>query len=284
VDWAEYLSNVKAAGGEFDVVTLDTECGFDAFSVTSWQTAYNPSITEACQNQHFEAVQSDARFPAILTLLKQNGFVPNGAGSTWLADSLIWEANKNFNANMAAWQAVMTQRTVGYKNTAYYVPAKAANPAVIVSDYDDVSWSTGACTMDLNGFFANGCNHANNTMVTGNRQAPDFYGWMHNVSDSKNFPGSAQTLGHEFQISPFDSLMWGVYQMRMYRLSAPDTPVKPWLAVRSYCGDGDYGPPVLGSNPRVGWCNTGTYLPVPNRMTFHRFTVLPVAPARASHL
>ena len=259
VDWAAYLKNVKAAGGKFDIVTLDTECTFDAFSAGGWQTAYNPLLTEACQNQHFEAIQSDARFPAVLTLLKRNGFVPNGTSDNWLADSLIWKATENFNVNMAAWQTVMTQRTVEYKNTAYYVPAKAANPDVVLSDYDDVTWSTGACTMDMNGFWANGCNHANNTKVTGNRQAPDFYGWMHNITDDKNFPGSAQTLGHEFQISPFDSLMWSVYQMRMYRLSAPETPVKPWLAVRSYCGDGDYGPPVLGSNPRVGWCNTDYY-------------------------
>ena len=74
------------------MMTLDTECTFDAFSVTGWLTAYNPSITEACQEQHFLAVQSDAHFPAVLTLLKRNGFVPNGTSgnNNWLADSLIW--------------------------------------------------------------------------------------------------------------------------------------------------------------------------------------------------
>ena len=103
----------------------------------------------------------------------------NGSTSDahWLRDSLIWDATQNFNANLAAWSAVTRKMTANYKTQAYFAPALAANPAIVMSDYDDSCWSTEACSLDLNGFYQNGCNHANNSDgVTGNRQAPDFYG------------------------------------------------------------------------------------------------------------
>ena len=189
-----------------------------AFGVTSLQLRYNPAMTEACSLQHFDAMQNDPRFPAILKQLKANGFIVNGSVSSshWLSDSLTWDASKNFNRNLAAWQSVQTSRTAAYKTKAYFDPAVAINPATILSDYDDVTWSTGACSLDQNGFWQNGCNFANNTDgIAGNRQGPDFYGWMHNVTDKVNFPGSQGTLGPlynitSFEIAPFNALMWCV--------------------------------------------------------------------------
>jgi hypothetical protein len=268
-DWTDFLVALKASGGEWDVITVDTECNtLDAFGVTSLQLRYNPAMTEECSLQHFDAIQNDSRFPAILKQLKANGFVVNGSVSSsphWLANSLIWDATQNFNRNMAAWQAVMTVRTAQYKTEAYFEPAVAMNPATVLSDYDDVTWSTHACSLDQNGFWQNGCNHANNTAgVAGNRQGPDFYGWMHNVSDKLNFPGSEGTLGRlynitSFDIAPFNAVMWEIYKMRMYVLTAPSIKVKPWIAYRSYAGDGGFPPPQLDSNPVVGWAGTDYY-------------------------
>ena len=47
--------------------------------------------------------------------------------------------------------------------------------------------------------------------------------------------------------------------MRMYVLTAPAIKVKPWIAYRSYAGDGGFLPPQLGSNPVVGWAGTDYY-------------------------
>ena len=58
-----------------DVLTIDTECDVDAFTVTSWQRAYHPEITIACENQHFDTLQNDRRFSAVLQLLQAKGFV-----------------------------------------------------------------------------------------------------------------------------------------------------------------------------------------------------------------
>jgi hypothetical protein len=262
VDWADSLAHLQSAGAPtVDVLTIDTECDVDAFTVTSWQRAYHPEISVECEAQHFDSIQNDHRFPAVLQLLQDHGFIVNGSTSSthWLRDSLIWDATKNFNQNLAAWSAVSRKMIADYKNQAYFKPMIAVNPDVVVSDYDDVTWRTDACSLDLNGFWQNGCNHANNTDgVMGNRQAPDFYGWMHNVTDNLNFPGLQQTISQadpqvtSFGVTPFDSLLWSVYLMRMYRLSSPIL-VKPWIAYRSYAGDGGVGDPV------VGWANTDLY-------------------------
>ena len=87
---------------------------------------------------------------------------------------------------------------------------------------------------------------------------------MHNVTDHVNFPGSQGTLGPlynitSFNIAPFNALMWEIYKMRMYVLTAPTIKVKPWIAYRSYAGDGGFPPPQLDSNPVVGWAGTDFY-------------------------
>ena len=89
---------------------------------------------------------------------------------------------------------------------------------------------------------------------------------MHNKTDHLYFPGSAKTLRETYNISsfavdPFNALLWSIYKARMNVLSAPDYPMKPWLAFRSYAGDGDKGDPVtgVGSDPVVGWVNTDFY-------------------------
>jgi hypothetical protein len=80
---------------------------------------------------------------------------------------------------------------------------------------------------------------------------------MHNISDGVNFPGFGGPGGAlaqygiaDYPVSPFNSLQWSVYHFRALRLASPRVDAKPWLAYRSYTGDGGDGDPV------VGWAGT----------------------------
>jgi hypothetical protein len=262
VDFKAMLTTLQALDAPLvDMLTLDSECELDAFTVTSWQTAYNPSLSQACSDAHFDAIQDDPRFPKVLSLLKRRGFdvVGDPKAPHWLRDSLVWNASDGFNVNLAAWHVVMRERVAAYKNQGYTEPMLAYNPKVKVSDYDTVAWDVESCTLEMNGFYANGCKHTSTTTAhVGTHLAPEFYGWMHNVSDGVNYPGVAGMLKREFGLSeydvgPFNALRWSVYQMRSYRLAAPEVGVKPWIAYRSWAGDRGPG------DPPVGWTGTDFY-------------------------
>ena len=154
--------------------------------------------------------------------------------------------------------AVTRALIAAYKTKAYYIPAMAFNPDVSLSDYDYFNWDTESCPLQMNGFHPNGCHLSSCTSCTvGNTASPSMYGWMHNVSDGVNFPGFVGPAGAltplgitDYAITPFNSLQWSVYHFRGVRLASPQVKVKPWLAYRSYPGDGGEGDPV------VGWVDT----------------------------
>ena len=271
-DWAASLAELARRGAAWDVVSIDTECEVDAFTVTSWQRRYNPALTQACSDQYFDAIQDDPRFrqpsspggsPSVYAELLRHGFVPGDetANKHWLRDALAWNASAGFSPNLAAWQAVARARIAAYKTAAYYAPALAVNPGADLSDYDSWGWSPEACSLQMNGFHANGCKTTScSGCAVGNTAAPSMYGWMHNVSDGVNFPGFGGvggSLNKEFGIgqfgtTPFNALLWSVYHFRGIVLAAAPAGVrvKPWLAYRSYVGDGGAG------DPAVGWAGT----------------------------
>ena len=274
IDWAASLAEIKARGATWNFVTIDTECDMDAYTVTSWQRQYNPSLTQACSDQYFDAIQDDPRLhraidggPSIYSELLRHGFDPGDTTAPhWLRDALPWNASEGFNANLAAWQAVTRALISGYKTKAYLEPALAVNPEAGLADYDEWNWATESCSLQMNGFHANGCGHASCADCTvGNTAAPSMYGWMHNVSDGVNFPGFGGPGGalttqygiSEFAISPFNAFLWSVYHFRAVRLASPDVPVKPWVAYRSYPGDG--GPTGEQGDPIVGWVDSDYY-------------------------
>ena len=239
--------------------------------MTSWQRMYNPALTQACSDQYFTAIQNDPRLhravdggPSIYAELLRHGFDPGDTASPhWLRDSLYWNASQGFNKNLAAWQAVTRALISGYKTKAYLEPALAVNPEAGLSDYDEWNWATESCSLQMNGFWANGCRHTSCDRCTvGNTASPSMYGWMHNVSDGLNFPGFGGALTTEYGIDRYDinaynSLQWSVYHFRAVRLASPNVPVKPWLGYRSYPGDG--GPTGAQGDPIVGWVNTDFY-------------------------
>jgi hypothetical protein len=166
VDWTASLTELKRRGATWDYITIDTECDVDAFTVTSWQREYNPAITQECSDQYFDAIQNDPRFlgagtdgsPSVYSELLRHGFTAGDTSAThWLRDALPWKANLDFNANLAAWQAVTRARISAYKTKAYYTPALAFNPTVGMSDYDEWNWDTESCSLQMNGFHSNGC-------------------------------------------------------------------------------------------------------------------------------
>jgi hypothetical protein len=64
-----------------------------------------------------------------------------------------------------------------YKTKAYYAPALLFNPRVGLSDYDEVNWATESCSLQMNGFKANGCLHTSCSSCTvGNTMSPSMYG------------------------------------------------------------------------------------------------------------
>ena len=132
LDWAVTLATLKKMGATtMDFITIDTECDMDAFTVTSWQREYNPTLTPECSDQYFDSIQNDKRFPTVHAELIRHGFV---AGDTtkphWLRDALPWNASNDFNNNLAAWQAVTRAMISAYKTQAYFVPALAAYPSL----------------------------------------------------------------------------------------------------------------------------------------------------------
>ena len=258
IDWAVTLATLKKMGATtMDFITIDTECDMDAFSVTSWRREYNPALTPECSDQYFDSIQNDKRFHTVYAELIRHGFV---AGDTtkphWLRDALPWNASNDFNNNLAAWQAVTRAMISAYKTKAYFVPARTAYPALGgLSDYNEFNWDAEVgCSVQMNGFHANGCTYTSCQECTvGNTASPSMYGWMHNVSDGVNFPGFGGEYGslapygiETYDISPFNSLQWSLYHFRAVRLASPSIPVKPWLAYRSYPGDGGPGDPIVG--------------------------------------
>jgi hypothetical protein len=200
-DFAETLGALQALGAPLvDSITLDSECDVDAFAVTSWQWQYNPSLSKECSDAHFDVLQEDPRFAAVLAAMERRGFVVAQPRSAhWLRDALQWDASEGFSANLAAWHVVQRERVSAYKRTAYFAPARAYSPAIQLSDYDSVAWTSEACSLEMNGFWSNGCRHTSTAdAVVGTHGAPSFYGWMHNVSDGVNFPGLAGTLAREY--------------------------------------------------------------------------------------
>ena len=53
-----------------------------------------------------------------------------------------------------------------------------------LSDYNEFNWDAEVgCSLQMNGFHANGCTHTSCQECTvGNTASPSMYGWMHNGS------------------------------------------------------------------------------------------------------
>ena len=78
----------------------------------------NLTLKRFCLRARWTAIQRDARFPAVLALLRRRGFAAPNATEEWLADAMLpfaepqdWaESFEEHDRDRVAWEAAMLER------------------------------------------------------------------------------------------------------------------------------------------------------------------------------
>ncbi|MEK6898561.1 MAG: hypothetical protein AABW79_00510 [Nanoarchaeota archaeon] len=231
----DFLSKYKSKGGELDFLIVDIESGFSNWHIGS-------GFSDEAQKAKWKTISDDVNGLGIAQIKSDIGF-------TDLTSVHNWQSGNNYKI----WNLVNEKRKRDYINKAFYEPLEnnfegakfgnyesANNFDVIVSGSGDVPLidinSHGTVTISAPGLGSGDIFHA------GNRQGPNLYGWLGQITWSGRGPD-----GINYPNSAFNSFRYSVNQMRATVLNDDDK-VTPWIARRSFPGD--------SGGPQIGMVNS----------------------------
>ncbi len=225
-----FFANYSALGGKVDTVIIDFERGFSNFQVGS--NLSNPDVVVK-----WNAIQNDPR--------TREEIIPLIGFDDLSTVSNFFSGGNNYHI----WNAVHVARSVKFLNQAFFDPVKRYYPYVNGSNYEyaynypiscpfglvDVNGHGGYCleipSVDLVG-----------PQIFGTHQAPQAYGWLGQITWPGREPGNGT-----YNLTAFNSFRYSVNQVRAAKLNS-DVGLMPWVAFRSYGGDGEDKPIVAMAN------------------------------------
>ena len=211
VKFDDFFRKFKAAGGQMDLLILDSEGNFSNWVIGGMD-----------KKDYWLAIQNDPRFA---DLSKTLGFT-----------DLLTVANFFSGRNYLKWNAVTSGIVDNALNRAVFLPARKYFPAVRGSNYGSCCMTEKDAVPDLNGHM-----QWTETTPPGTYQAPSFYTWIGQLKD-RQLDGK-----HPFGQSPFAGLLLTLNGMRANARSST-MPITPWVAWQRYAGDGPGAPPSTVAN------------------------------------
>lgn len=185
----EYFAEYKRLGGSLEHMLEDSELGEPSWATSNIQ---NAKASHACIQERWLAIQTDSRWPAVLSTLKIRGFNPgNVYTANYLATAMApinttklplhgWI---NYTMNQAIFDEWMWVRMGRYWSDAIFQPARAHFPKVQHSNFGFYLFSPADCHMQsshkVDGPFGLNCTasmtRSFSGALTGNVQAPSMY-------------------------------------------------------------------------------------------------------------
>ncbi|MEK6898968.1 MAG: hypothetical protein AABW79_02640 [Nanoarchaeota archaeon] len=225
-----FFANYSAIGGEVDSVIIDFERGFGNFQIGS-----NLSDSEVVER--WDAIQNDPR--------TREEIIPLIGFDDLTSVSNFFSGGDNYHI----WNAVQVARLNKFLNVAFYEPVKRYYPNVNASNYESSFNGAVECPVplkDINGHGGYCLNVPNANQagprIFGTHQGTQAYGWLGQITRPGREPGNGT-----YELTPFNSFRYSVNQVRAAKLNS-DAGLMPWIAFRSYTGDGPDRPIVAMGN------------------------------------
>ncbi len=197
-----FFQAYKRMGGKVDVVVVDWEGGLSVWHIGK-------------DIKHWRAIEADPRFADVAGEL---GLFSLTSVARW------WMQVGDRRLDYLRWNALMSERTAGYLNRAFYDPIRAHYPEVKLSNYGYYHHTRELGVPDLNGhrayLFGSGVH-------VGTHQSAPLYTRLRQIMLRP--PEGVITYQH----TPFNSFRHALNKMRCM-VGSSDVPVYPWLAFRGF--------------------------------------------------
>ncbi|MEK6898560.1 MAG: hypothetical protein AABW79_00505 [Nanoarchaeota archaeon] len=240
-----YKNQGSGEEGELDILLTDIESGFSNWQIDSQINLSNQEARWRAigADSGYEAIRASMGFPEYLVNVEmQNGQylvdnVDNRVGYAYRIWNMVTEIHRRDYFNISF---LNTSQNL-FPNIKYASYGSANNWDTIVAGSGDVPLE------DLNGngiatISAPGLNPQDDIHI-GNRQSPNLYGWLGQITLAGNGPD-----GINYPSTSFNSFRYSVNQMRASVLNDEDK-VIPWIARKSWEGgtneECDLGGPLV---------------------------------------